>query len=208
MKIWDISAPIKPGMPMWPGDTAYDEARTWHRVDGCPVNVSRLTLSTHTATHADAPLHYNNDGTSIGRVPLEPYLGRCRVLAVLDAGPIIEPRHFASQLVHVPPRVLFRTYRRAPVDHWDDGFSTISPESVAVLAARGVKLVGVDTPSLDPMDSKSLDSHALIDQHRMAILEGLVLDDVEPGDYELIALPLKLVNLDASPVRAILRELR
>jgi arylformamidase len=207
MRIWDISAPIRPGMPIWPGDTPYDEARTWHLLGSCPVNVSRFTLSTHTATHADAPMHYDNDGLPIGSVPLEPYLGKCRVIDALDAWPLIEPRHFADQLVGMPLRVLFRTYRRAPVDQWDENFTAISPESIALLASMGVKLVGIDTPSIDPVNSKSMDSHHLVQKHSMAILEGVVLDEVDAGDYELIALPLKLSNLDASPVRAILREL-
>lgn len=207
MKIWDISAPLRPGMPIWPGDTPYDEARTWHLLGTCPVNVSRITLSTHTATHADAPLHYNNEGLPIGLVPLEPYLGKCRVIEVFDTWPLVEPRHFSDQLVGMPLRVLFRTYRRSPVDTWDENFTAVSPESISLLASLGVKLVGIDTPSLDPVSSKSMDAHRVIEKHRMAILEGLVLDEVEPGDYELIALPLKLANLDASPVRAILREL-
>jgi arylformamidase len=207
MRIWDISAPIEPGVPTWPGDTPYNEARTWHRLGTCPVNVSRLTLSTHTATHADAPLHYSSQGAPIGQVPLEPYLGRCRVIEVFDAGRLVELRHFADQLADVPSRVLFRTYGRSPVDAWDGDFTAVSPDCIAFLAGRGVRLVGIDTPSLDPADSKSMDSHLAIEKHQMAILEGLVLDEVTPGDYELIALPLKLVNLDASPVRAILREL-
>jgi arylformamidase len=207
MKIWDISAPLQPGVPIWPGDTPYDEARTWHLLGSCPVNVSRFTMSTHTGTHADAPLHYDNDGAGIGQVALEPYLGKCRVIDALDAWPLIEPRHFAEHLVGMPLRVIFRTYRSTPLDRWDENFTAISPESIGLLATLGVKLVGIDTPSIDPVNSKTMDSHHLIKKHNMAILEGLVLDQVEAGDYELIALPLKLTHLDASPVRAILREL-
>ena len=107
----------------------------------------------------------------------------------------------------MPLRVLFRTYRNAPVDQWDENFTAISPESIALLASMGVKLVGIDTPSIDPVNSKTMDSHHIVQKHHMAILEGVVLDQVDAGDYELIALPLKLSNLDASPVRAILREL-
>jgi len=207
MKIWDISAVIRPGMPGWPGDTPYGEARTWHLSPGCPVNVSAFTLSTHTATHADAPLHYDIDGLPIGQVSLDPYLGPCRVFDVRNAGARIEPEHFLRDLDQLPPRVLFRTYNFVPQDTWDANFTVISPASIEVLGHRGVKLVGIDTPSLDPPKSKTMDAHHAILRHRMAILEGLVLDEVEAGDYELIALPLKLVNLDASPVRAILREL-
>lgn len=207
MRLWDISAPLRPGVPIWPGDTPYDEARTWHLLGTCPVNVSRFTLSTHTGTHADAPLHYDNAGAAIGSVPLEPYIGKCRVIDAFDSWPLVEPRHFSDHLVGMPLRVLFRTYRRAPQDQWDENFTAVSPESIALLASMGVKLVGIDTPSMDPVNSKTMDAHHAIKKNGMAILEGLILDAVEPGDYELIALPLKLTNLDASPVRAVLREL-
>jgi len=107
----------------------------------------------------------------------------------------------------VPPRVLLRTYDTAPQDAWDAQFTAVTPEAIALLAARGVVLVGIDTPSLDPQESKTLDAHHAVRRHRMAILEGVVLDAVAAGDYELIALPLKLAGMDASPVRAVLRAL-
>jgi arylformamidase len=103
--------------------------------------------------------------------------------------------------------VLLRTYERSPQGAWDSTFPAISPAAIDLMAARGVLLVGTDTASLDPQDSKTLDAHHAVRAHRMAILEGVVLDDVAPGDYELIALPLKLAGMDASPVRAILRAL-
>lgn len=107
----------------------------------------------------------------------------------------------------MPPRVLLRTYARASVERWDSDFCAVAPETVDLLAAHGVKLIGIDTPSLDPQESKTMDAHHRVRAHRMAILEGIVLDDVPPGDYELIALPLKFATLDASPVRAVLRAL-
>ena len=106
-----------------------------------------------------------------------------------------------------PSRLLLRTCERAAVRIWDPAFTALAPDTVDLLAERGIRLIGIDTPSLDPAASKSLDSHQLIRAHGMAILEGIVLDDVPAGDYELIALPLKIVGCDASPVRAVLREL-
>ena len=117
MKLWDISPELRPGMPVWPGDAHFEAARTWVMGPGCPVNVSKVTLSTHTGAHADAPLHYAADGAPAGALALHPYIGPCR------------------------------------------------------------------------------------------LIEGLVLDSVPPGDYELIAPPLKFANLDAAPVRAVLRSL-
>lgn len=207
MELWDISAPIRPGIPVWPGDTPYEETRTWQLDANCPVNVSRFTMSAHTGSHADAGLHYDANGAPAGDLDLTRYLGRCRVIDVSDAGRRIEPGHLASHLDRDVERVLLRTYVSAPVDRWDSEFSAIAPETIDALAATGVVLIGTDTASLDAQESKTMDAHHAVRRHRMAILEGLVLDGVPAGDYELIALPLKLANLDAAPVRAILRSL-
>lgn len=198
---------MRPGIPVWPGDTAFHEERTWHLDAQCPVNVSKFSLSTHTGTHADAPLHYDADGQPIGTVDLHPYLGRCRVIDVRSAAGPIQIAHLADYLHGLPPRVLFRTYDKAPEAAWDKDFRPVAADTIDHLASLGVRLVGTDTPSLDPQESKAMDAHHAIRRHGMAILEGLVLNDIPAGDYELIALPLKLGNLDASPVRAILREL-
>jgi arylformamidase len=102
---------------------------------------------------------------------------------------------------------LLRTYRQAPQQRWDADFPAIASATIALLARHGVRLIGIDTPSLDPQESKTMDAHHAVRAHGMAILEGIVLDDVAAGDYELIALPLKLAGMDASPVRAVLRAL-
>ncbi|MBL8523937.1 MAG: arylformamidase [Betaproteobacteria bacterium] len=206
MQIWDISQALRSGIPVWPGDTAFEEARTWQLSPDCPVNVSRFSLSTHTGTHADAPFHYDADGLPIGAVGLDPYIGACRVIDLHhENGPIVTGQ-LAPYLANVPQRVLIRTYSRAPQSEWDDNFRPITAESIELLASEGVMLIGTDTPSLDPQTSKTMDAHHTVRRNRMAILEGLVLDEVAAGDYELIALPLKLATLDASPVRAILRR--
>ncbi|MCP5366578.1 MAG: arylformamidase [Hyphomicrobiales bacterium] len=207
MEIWDISAPLAPGIPTWPGDTPYAEARTWLLEGDCPVNVARITLSTHTGSHADAPLHYDPRGLPMGAVALDAYLGPCRVVDARHAGASVTLGDVAGDLGAVPPRVLFRTYDRAPLDAWDPRFTALDAGLVDHLAARGCRLVGTDAQSIDPQDSKTLDAHHAVRRGGLAILEGLVLDAVPAGDYELIALPLKLANLDAAPVRAVLRAL-
>jgi arylformamidase len=206
MRLWDISPTIRPGFPVFPGDSAFSQRWTWTLGPGCPVNVSEITLSPHTGSHTDAPLHYDAGGASIADVPLTAYLGPCRVIHVIDVGPLIKPQHAAQRLADPPPRVLFRTYRRAPPE-WDSDFTAMAPTTVDLLHQHGVRLIGLDTPSLDPEQSKTLDAHQRVRAHRIAILEGIVLDDVPEGDYELIALPLKIAGCDASPVRAVLREL-
>lgn len=206
-RLWDISPPVEAGTPVWPGDTPVTIERVWKMEAGSPVNVARVTLSPHTGAHADAPLHYDKSGAPIDAVALAPYLGRCRVIHCIGAAPLVKPAHVARYLDDVPPRVLLRTYEHAPLHAWDDAFCAVAPETLDLLAQRGVVLVGIDTPSLDPQASKTMDAHRRVRAHRMSILEGLVLDEIAPGDYELIALPLKLTTLDASPVRAVLRAL-
>jgi len=205
-KLWDISPAIGPGFPVFPGDTPFAQRWTWTLDERCPVNVSELTLSPHTGAHTDAPLHYDPRGASIAEVDLAAYLGPCRVLHAIGVAARIEPRHLLERLADTPPRVLVRTYARVP-PQWDAEFTAFAPSTIDALHELGVRLIGIDTPSLDPATSRTLDSHQRVRAHGMAILEGVVLDAVAEGDYELIALPLKIAGCDASPVRAVLREL-
>ena len=205
-KLWDISPPIAPDSPLFPGDTAYTQQWTATLAPGCPVNLSAITMSPHIGAHADAPLHYAAGAPTIGQVDLAPYLGPCRVIHAIDCGPLVRPAHLTHAVDALPPRVLVRTCRQAPTA-WASAFSAFAPETIAWLAGLGVRLIGIDSQSVDPADSKSLPSHQLLLRHDLRVLENLVLDEVAAGDYELIALPLKLTHADASPVRAVLREL-
>jgi len=198
---------VRTGSPVFPGDTPYTQHWSATITPGCPVNVSALTLSPHVGAHADAPLHYDPAGASIGDLSLGPYLGTCRVIHAIGCGPLIEWRHIAHACTALPARVLVRTYERAPVDQWDAQLAAFAADTVEHLADAGVQLIGIDTASIDPADSKDLPSHQVIRRRGLRVLENLVLDDVPEGDYELIALPLKLTEADASPVRAVLRAL-
>jgi arylformamidase len=206
-RLWDISPPVHEGAPVFPGDTPYQQRWAATLGPGCPVNVSTITLSPHVGAHADAPLHYDSQGAAIGALELAPYLGPCRVIHALGCGPLVLPEHLQHALQDLPPRVLVRTYVRMPVDRWDAELAAYAPQTVERLADLGVRLIGIDTASIDPAASKSLDSHQVIRRRGLRVLENLVLDEVAEGDYELIALPLKLTTADASPVRAVLREL-
>jgi arylformamidase len=205
-RIWDISPAVDEHAAVFPGDAAYSQKLHFALSPDCPVNVNTLTFSPHTGAHADAPMHYANGAAAIGQVDLLPYLGPCRVIHCLDCGPLVEPPHIAHALENLPQRVLLRTSLAAS-QSWVS-FTAIAPATLALLASKNIALVGIDTPSVDPATSQNLPSHQLLLQHNLRVLENLVLDDVPEGDYELIALPLKLMKADASPVRAILRELR
>ena len=205
-RLWDISPPIAPDSPLFPGDTGYSQQWTARIGPGCPVNLSAITMSPHIGAHADAPLHYASGAATIGEVDLAPYLGPCRVIHAIGCGPLVRPEPLAHALAHLPPRVLVRTCVEAPTQ-WSPEFAAFAPETIEWLAGLGVQLVGIDSQSVDPADSKDLHSHHLLLKHDLRVLENLVLDAVPAGDYELIALPLKLTSADASPVRAVLREL-
>ena len=204
-RIWDISQTLRPDLPVWPGDTAFSLERTWKMEDGSPVNVARMTLSTHSGTHADAPLHYAADGLDAGDMDLSPYLGECLVIDARGVSNEID----IGDLPHIDSadRVLFRTWDAFPHDEWRSDWLPIAPETVEWLALQGVRLIGTDAPSVDPQDSKTMAAHLAVLDHDLRILEGLVLDDVPEGRYELIALPLKVAGGDAGLCRAILRGL-
>ena len=214
----DISQTLRTSIPVWPGDTQYQCETIWHIDDQCPVNVSWLHCSTHTGTHADAPYHYDQNGKVMAHVALDAYIGECQVIDLSHLnikGQGIEGKSISlndcQALINTQTdsikRVLFKTYQSFPTDEWDENFVSISQEVINWLGQVGCILVGIDSPSLDPQNSKNLAAHNAIKEQGMAILEGLVFDQVSAGKYELIALPLKLANLDASPVRAILRPL-
>lgn len=204
-RIWDISQTLRPGLPVWPGDTAFAFDRSWRMEDGSPVNVGRMTMSTHSGTHGDAPLHYAADGQDAAAMDLAPYLGECQVVDARGAGDKVR----VGDLPHLRgvDRVLFRTFGAFPHDSWRSDFTALDAALIDWLAAQGVVLVGTDAPSVDPQDSRTMDAHKAVLRHDMRILEGLVLDDVPEGRYELIALPLKVAGGDAGLCRAVLREL-
>jgi arylformamidase len=217
MTIYDLSPPIDAGTPVWPGDTPYSARLTWKLADGASVNLSAVETTPHLGSHADAPFHTEADGAGVGELPLAPFLGPCRVVAVPreadgEPPPLVEPRHLVDAAGRPvdpadPPRLLFKTGSVAGRSVFPERFTALSPELAALLAAAGTLLVGLDTPSVDSFDSKDLPAHHALFRGGVANLEGLDLDGVPPGIYELIALPLRLTGLDASPVRAVLRSL-
>ncbi len=206
-KLWDISQRLSAKTPLWPGEPDLVVKRNAELGPDCPVNIGELSTPLHAGTHADAPLHYSNQGVDSAGSSLDAYVGPCVVVDVRHASERVELADCDWGAIEGAARVLFRTYESFPHDTWDENFKAIAPEVVARLRDAEVVLIGVDTPSLDPQNSKTMDAHHEVLAGDMRILEGLVLDDVVPGAYELIALPLAIEGADASPVRAVLREI-
>ena len=202
----DISPALRVGMGVFPGDAPFTVSQTFAIGPDCPVNVASFAMSTHCGAHVDAPLHYDPKGASIDVLDLSDFIGPARVIDARGTGPLCGYEQIAAALDGAPPRLLFRLMDRGDPLAWPTGFRAMAPETVERLALRGTRLIGVDVPSVDPETSKDLPSHKVCKRHDIRIIENLLLTDVAPGDYELIALPLKLWGLDAAPVRAVLRQ--
>lgn len=204
MEIYDITPPVSPALAVWPGDTPPAREVLLDMRRGANITLSTLRATVHLGAHADAPNHYGADAASIESRDLEPYIGRCQVIrAAVQRGQRITRDMFAAAID--APRVLFATGTFPDPTKWNNDFAGLAPQLVDALHAQGVRLIGIDTPSVDLFDSKDLPAHQRFLANDQAILEGIALSDVPEGIYELVALPLKLVGFDASPVRAILR---
>ena len=204
--LYDISLSVGPGLALWPGDPPYSLARVSSLRLGDPVNLSAATLSLHAGTHVDAPLHLEQQGADAAGLDLHAYLGPALVVEAPSAGAFgLECVRGLPLREH--PRVLFRTAAWPDPSRFPDAIPAMTADLVDHLAAQGVLLVGVDVPSVDALDSTDLPNHRRLLRHGVAILESLRLSHVPPGPWELIALPLRLKDADASPVRAVLRPL-
>jgi arylformamidase len=208
-RIWDISEPIDESTAQFPGDTPFSREWVARIENGAPCNVSTMRMSVHVGTHTDAPLHFDVAGRDMASVDLRAYIGRCRVVDVRGEGSPNEiPAHLLTDaILDGCERILFRTSQSHDHRVFDANFCAVGPKAAQRLVDKGMLLVGIDTPSIDHAVSKDLQGHHALYRGSVAILENLDLRGVPAGDYELIALPLRIVGSDSSPVRAILREL-
>ncbi|HYX38147.1 MAG TPA: cyclase family protein [Oligoflexus sp.] len=204
MEYFDISPRIRPGSPVFPGDQAYERHVTMGFEQGDHLGLSWIKSTLHIGAHADAPSHYHRNGASIEQRDLRLYMGRCQVIDVQHVGPRrILPSDVPLDSIEAP-RVLFKSCSFQHTEPFQMAFTSLSPELIDALAELGVQLVGIDTPSVDPADSKDLPSHQALYRNDFAVLEGIDLDRVPAGYWKLTALPLALADADASPVRAVL----
>lgn len=201
----DISIPLAPGTPEWPGDTPFSCGWTWSIALGASVNVSVLTTSPHVGTHADAPLHVRDGWPAADALPLSAFAGPARVLTVpAEARPLelVDLRGLPNGPVE---RLLLRTACSIANGTFPAGWPALTPAAVRALLARGLRLLGVDAPSVDLRESTALETHHALFAGGGYNLENLDLRGVADGTYELVALPLKVAGADAAPVRAALR---
>jgi arylformamidase len=207
MSDWiDISQVLNDKIPVWPGDTPFQYMVSWGMEESGSVNVGQVTMSTHTGTHIDAPYHFDNEGKKVIELDFNLYIGPALVVQLQQPTSI-----GLKELQDVPLQGVKRLLIKSGA--WQDktvfpkSIPHIEPELAAYLAEQGVQLLGLDLPSVDPLDSKELSAHHELNRHGIHILEGLVLDKIEPGEYELAALPLPLEQADGSPVRAVIRKI-
>ena len=202
--IYDITPPIAEDLKVWPGDPPLTRTVLSDMRRDDQSTTSALHATVHLGAHADAPSHCGIDARSIDECDLDLYIGPCQVIHVqVGRGVRILPDALRTPVI--ARRVLLATDTYPDPTHFNEDFAALSAELIASLHQKGVKLLGIDTPSVDPFGSKDLPAHRAALEHDVALLEGLTLRRVPEGMYELIALPLKLVGFDASPVRAILR---
>ncbi len=200
----DISPTISETTAVFPGDRAFSRQLNLDFKTGGNLQLSSIEGTVHLGAHVDAPCHYHPKGESIDSRSLDYYLGDCQVIEVkILAGTRITENDIAFIDISAP-RILFKTGSFPNPNKWNSDFNSLSPQLIKYLHQKRVKLVGIDTPSIDPFDDKKLESHHEIFENNMAVLEGVVLNHVAPGPYTLVALPLKIKEGDASPVRAIL----
>lgn len=202
----DISQTLHNGIAEWPGDTPFTYEVAFAKADTGSVNIGKMTTSTHMGTHIDAPFHYDDAGMKVHELPIDVYIGKAVVIDVSGLDSVgysnLEAHDFGGA-----ERVLLKTSSRPNADVFPQSYTVLRPDIGPLLKERGVKLIGVDTPSVDSEHSKILDAHHALYANDVLILENIVLDEVEPGEYELIALPLPIAGADGSPVRAVVRRL-
>ncbi|MEK0221419.1 arylformamidase [Bacillus proteolyticus] len=202
----DISQPLNNDIATWPGDTPFSYEVSWSKENSGSVNVGKLTMSIHTGTHIDAPFHFDNDGKKVLDLDIDVFIGTARVIDVSGLESIGK-RELESFNLEGVERLLLRTSSHGKAQEFPEEILYLRADIAPFLSSKGIRLIGVDVPSVDPLDDKELAAHHQLFKHGIHILENVVLDHVVDGDYELIALPLALTDADGSPVRAVIRPI-
>ena len=206
-KSWlDISQPLTNDIAVWPGDIPFNFELGFTKEQTESVNIGQIKVGVHTGTHGDAPFHFNDEGKTIDEIDINVYIGKAKVIDVAGF-PLIDQYVLEKMELNNVERILFKTNPNRDPKTFPDTFTVFDPSAAKYLKKLGVVLIGTDAPSVDPEHSKSLKAHHAFHENDIFILENLLLNEVQPGDYELIALPLKIVGADGSPVRAVIRPI-
>ncbi len=210
-EIIDISQPVEEKTACFPGDVPFKRNITVTYANSNVINLTSFTMSPHVGTHADSPIHIYGDMHSgkdmAASMPLASFMGACQVIDLTDMTELISSKHLYSRVdkrEKLAPRLLFKTRHQIRYDVFEKEYASFAPELVEEVQKHNVKLLGIDTPSVDPTESKGLETHHALHKYKMTWLENLDLTGAEAGHYILIALPLKMTELEASPVRAVL----
>ena len=210
MKLYDISLPISSELVSWPGDPSPKLIKVLSINEGDACNVTKLEMGVHTGTHIDSPNHFIEDGITTDSMQLEVLMGKCLVIEITSKSNIQVSDLYDFEIGKYE-RLLLKTKNSV---HWENGskkfdknFIALSLEAAEYLVKSGIKLIGIDYLSIEAYGVREHTVHHHLLNNQIAILEGLNLSKVDEGEYELICLPLKLVDCDGAPVRAILKDL-
>ncbi|MDX1417260.1 MAG: cyclase family protein [Candidatus Promineifilaceae bacterium] len=207
-RIIDISRTLSTETAVWPGDTPFQLLRVMSREKGDSVNLTTITISAHTGTHVDAPIHYTDRGATMEAVELRPFWGLAQVVTISKTSGPLSPTDFSQFDLSLAPRLLVRTPVGAiPISQFPEEIPYPTPELADHLGGLGICLYGTDAPSMDNIHSETLPGHKALLRNRIAILESLDLSRAADELYEICAMPLKIAGGDGSPVRAVLRTL-
>ncbi|MFP7332917.1 arylformamidase [Shouchella clausii] len=207
MNRWiDVSQPLNEKLAHWPGDLPYSYQLTFSKQQTGSVNIGQMAMSVHSGTHVDAPFHFKDDGAKISDLDINVFIGKARVVDLSKHERIdqaaLRPLHLEGI-----KRLLIKTAVPNQATAFPDKIPYVTADGAAYMKEKGIILIGVDVPSVDPLDSKELEGHHALADNGISILENLMLDKVQEGDYELIALPLPMEEADGSPVRAVIRAI-
>jgi arylformamidase len=206
-RFYDVTVPLSAAVPVFPGDPRFHMEFSHRIADGQPYNVARITMGAHSGTHVDAPYHFLADGGTVDQLPLEILIGKCRVIE-LGTREKIERADLESQDLRADLRVLLKTRMSGQLKNreFQEDFVYLTPDAAQYLVQAGIKLVGIDYLSVEKFGSEDFGSHHALLGAGVVIVEGLDLSEVEPGEYDMTCLPLRIVGADGCPARVVLKE--
>ncbi|HCN61180.1 cyclase family protein [Mammaliicoccus fleurettii] len=196
----DITQPLTNDIANWPGDEPFRFELSATKEETGSVNIGCISTSTHIGTHMDAPFHFDNDGIKIHEIDLNRLIGEATLVEAI--GEALITREILEGFDIKGTIIMIKTKSQAHADVFPDTVPVLTEEAIAYLSSIGIKVFGIDVPSVDDIDSKTLDNHHAFNRYDIINIENLLLEDVTQGYYDFIGLPLNIVGADGSPIRA------